>query len=412
MTVADAYIKYEEMKEWYDSKVGAATTKIREIDRKISELTAKLANAVVGSRIYNETKRRIDNFIKKIKTLLENIMKFISEFELKIQDWITKKVKQIQDQIVEKQKQRAAMKAAALLDTPVELPESSRDEEGKDEKKDIILEEGNDEDLCGFTDKELQAALEIESEYRMQLAYAETEEFEESTSSGSFSNMFNTKIKKNNKRKADTDETTFKPEKDLNELYDSYVSSGTSSGTSSSANVSTVGQYTPGTTTPCYSYNDGHTKPDNWSFTDNEKKAIQWMCGTLGDWSKFASGFYIRNRKEHSGVDIAECNGTKIRALYDGKIVKYNNSTNDAGGRTLGYVNELGEYIGMCHLSKILVTFGATIKKGQVIAESGASGNGEEKNYGYHIHLAWKPEGISGEWANPRALLERFGASI
>lgn len=185
MTVADAYIKYEEMKEWYDSKVGAATTKIREIDRKISELTAKLANAVVGSRIYNETKRRIDNFIKKIKALLENIMKFISEFELKIQDWITKKVKQIQDQIVEKQKQRAAMKAAALLDTPVELPESSRDEEGNDEKKDIILEEGNDEDLCGFTDKELQAALEIESEYRMQLAYAETEEFEESTSSGS-----------------------------------------------------------------------------------------------------------------------------------------------------------------------------------------------------------------------------------
>ena len=136
------------------------------------------------------------------------------------------------------------------------------------------------------------------------------------------------------------------------------------------------------------------------------------MCGTLGGWSTFASGFYIRNSKPHSGVDIAECNNTKIRALYDGKIVNYNNSTNDAGGRTLGYVNELGEYIGMCHLSKIHVTHGATIKKGQVIAESGASGYGEENHYGAHIHLAWKPEGISGKWANPRALLERFGASI
>jgi murein DD-endopeptidase MepM/ murein hydrolase activator NlpD len=47
------------------------------------------------------------------------------------------------------------------------------------------------------------------------------------------------------------------------------------------------------------------------------------------------------------------------------------------------------------HLSKINVVVGQTVKQGDVIGLSGASGLGSETGYGAHLHLAFRKGGTS-----------------
>jgi len=82
----------------------------------------------------------------------------------------------------------------------------------------------------------------------------------------------------------------------------------------------------------------------------------------------------------HTGVDFAVPTGTDVLAVADGKI--------EAANWGAAYGTQLvqkvdGGWVIYAHLSKALVKAGATVKKGQHIAESGNTGNSS----GSHLHF-------------------------
>jgi murein DD-endopeptidase MepM/ murein hydrolase activator NlpD len=87
------------------------------------------------------------------------------------------------------------------------------------------------------------------------------------------------------------------------------------------------------------------------------------------------------------GVDYPVAMGTPVKAIADGKVTKTINHVKGAGGRMvlIKHGSYAADYL---HLSKILVKAGQTLKAGQVIGMSGASGLGKERGYGPHLHLS------------------------
>ena len=86
----------------------------------------------------------------------------------------------------------------------------------------------------------------------------------------------------------------------------------------------------------------------------------------------------------HTGVDFKTRSGTNIYAVDDGVVTKAN------WGKAYGVqiVQEIGlhskkQWCIYAHLSKILVKPGDKIKKGQLIAKSGNTGN----STGPHLHF-------------------------
>jgi len=112
------------------------------------------------------------------------------------------------------------------------------------------------------------------------------------------------------------------------------------------------------------------------------------------DWplnGKITSRFGNRRRKFHSGIDISAPKGTHIRAVADGLVLLSGNKEN--GYSNYGKVVEVyhGEGITSlyAHNRKNLVEAGSCVKKGQKIAEVGATGNAT----GNHLHLEIRNNG-------------------
>ncbi len=88
-----------------------------------------------------------------------------------------------------------------------------------------------------------------------------------------------------------------------------------------------------------------------------------------------------KRRKKHSGVDLAVGHGTPVYAIYDGTVTR--SSWYSGYGKcvciqhTNGYTSLYG------HLSRFVVHPGAKVRKGQLIAYSGATGMAT----GPHLHL-------------------------
>jgi len=94
----------------------------------------------------------------------------------------------------------------------------------------------------------------------------------------------------------------------------------------------------------------------------------------------------------HRGVDIAVAQGTPIRAIHDGRVV----SAGDAGSYGLCVVieDEKGYQSRYAHCSSLSVTVGQDVKRGDVIAAVGSTGN----STGPHLHLEIM---LDGEYLNP-----------
>ena len=94
----------------------------------------------------------------------------------------------------------------------------------------------------------------------------------------------------------------------------------------------------------------------------------------------------------HRGVDIAVAQGTPIKAIHDGRVV----SAGDAGGYGLCVVieDEKGYQSRYAHCSSISVSVGQEVKRGDVIAAVGSTGN----STGPHLHLEIM---LNGEYLNP-----------
>jgi len=92
------------------------------------------------------------------------------------------------------------------------------------------------------------------------------------------------------------------------------------------------------------------------------------------------------------GVDYPVAMGTEVKAIADGKVNKTVNNVSGAGGRMV--LMQHGSYkADYLHLSKVLVKVGQTVKAGDVIGLSGASGLGKERGYGPHLHLSIRKGG-------------------
>ena len=92
------------------------------------------------------------------------------------------------------------------------------------------------------------------------------------------------------------------------------------------------------------------------------------------------------------GVDYVVKIGSKVHAVADGTVDKVINNLTGAGGRMvlMRHGSYKADYL---HLSKILVKPGQSVKAGDVIALSGASGKGKERGYGAHLHISIRNHG-------------------
>lgn len=89
----------------------------------------------------------------------------------------------------------------------------------------------------------------------------------------------------------------------------------------------------------------------------------------------------FHGRELHTGIDIPAPKGTKVYAARDGKVVlssygsSYGNNVklDHGGGTTTRY----------CHMSKLLVSVGQTVKAGQAVGEVGSTGT----STGNHLHF-------------------------
>jgi murein DD-endopeptidase MepM/ murein hydrolase activator NlpD len=90
----------------------------------------------------------------------------------------------------------------------------------------------------------------------------------------------------------------------------------------------------------------------------------------------------------HSGTDIAVPVGTPVRAPADGVVILATDHPFTLGGNLLMLDHGMGLNSAFLHLSEIDVQPGEHVRRGQVIAQSGASGRAT----GPHLHwsLKWR----------------------
>lgn len=98
----------------------------------------------------------------------------------------------------------------------------------------------------------------------------------------------------------------------------------------------------------------------------------------------------------HNGVDIAANTGTQILAVYDGEVAWSYYST--TAGNWIGIDHGDGLYTIYMHASKLLVSEGDKVSKGDVIALVGSTG----RSTGPHLHLSIRK---NGNYQNPQQYL-------
>jgi cell wall-associated NlpC family hydrolase len=124
------------------------------------------------------------------------------------------------------------------------------------------------------------------------------------------------------------------------------------------------------------------------------KYKVTTPFGKKGSW---AAGF-------HTGADFACPTGTPVYAVYDGKIL----SGNWGGDYGNHIILEVGtKQYAYCHLSKKSVAAGKTVKAGQILGYSGATG----RVTGPHLHLElrYKPFKYNNVCKDPIPTLRQGG---
>ncbi|HEX3043872.1 MAG TPA: peptidoglycan DD-metalloendopeptidase family protein [Bacillota bacterium] len=96
----------------------------------------------------------------------------------------------------------------------------------------------------------------------------------------------------------------------------------------------------------------------------------------------------LKTKKYHNGQDIAVPKGTSVKAADDGIVVVSGNQ----GGYGLFIAIDHGAGISTCygHNSRLLVSVGEKVTKGQVIAKSGSTG----LSTGPHVHFEVRIQGV------------------
>lgn len=118
----------------------------------------------------------------------------------------------------------------------------------------------------------------------------------------------------------------------------------------------------------------------------------------LPGYSRISSSFGPRNHpiynivKMHYGIDIPAPTGTKIYAAYNGEVAAAKYSSSMGNYVLIDHGNQL--YTIYMHQSKMLVSAGDKVKKGDVIGLVGSTGD----STGPHLHFGVR---LNGEYVNP-----------
>ncbi len=99
---------------------------------------------------------------------------------------------------------------------------------------------------------------------------------------------------------------------------------------------------------------------------------------------------------EHYGIDIAAKSGTKISSAMDGKVIVA--SSNSEYGNFIKILKDDVMTV-YAHCKKLMVKEGDIVKKGDVIATVGSTGN----STGPHLHFEIR---LSDRFVNPKSIIE------
>lgn len=99
----------------------------------------------------------------------------------------------------------------------------------------------------------------------------------------------------------------------------------------------------------------------------------------------------------HTGLDIAAGEGTKIRAAYNGTVLR--TGEDDRSGKYILLSHDDGFITFYCHCSEILAPMGARLRQGETIALVGSTG----WSTGPHLHFEVRKDNIR---YNPLPLIE------
>jgi murein DD-endopeptidase MepM/ murein hydrolase activator NlpD len=101
----------------------------------------------------------------------------------------------------------------------------------------------------------------------------------------------------------------------------------------------------------------------------------------LSSIDKISSAFGIRWGQLHTGIDLPSQRGTPVVAVMDGKVISA--SYVSGHGKSINIEHRNNYYTRYSHNSVMLVQPGEYVKKGQVIAFVGSTGN----STGNHLHF-------------------------
>jgi peptidoglycan LD-endopeptidase LytH len=109
-------------------------------------------------------------------------------------------------------------------------------------------------------------------------------------------------------------------------------------------------------------------------------------------------------RRRHQGIDLLAPAGTPLVAVADGRITRSSNHDRGLGGISLRLTDRKGTGYYYAHNRRNLVHLGQHVKRGQVIAQVGATGNA--RGGPPHLHFQVHPGG--GPPVNPDAIVRRW----
>jgi peptidoglycan LD-endopeptidase LytH len=109
-------------------------------------------------------------------------------------------------------------------------------------------------------------------------------------------------------------------------------------------------------------------------------------------------------RRRHQGIDLLAPAGTPLVAVADGRITRISNRERGRGGITLWLEATSGTWFYYAHNQRNLVHLGQRVRRGQVIAQVGATGNA--RGGPPHLHFQLHPGG--GPPVDPDAIVRRW----
>jgi murein DD-endopeptidase MepM/ murein hydrolase activator NlpD len=122
-----------------------------------------------------------------------------------------------------------------------------------------------------------------------------------------------------------------------------------------------------------------------WSCTPSVAPTEGWISSRFG----YRVSPFTSKKEFHSGLDISSRIGTEIDASADGVV--YSIEKSDGLGLCLTINHGYGFQTKYGHLSKVLVTKGQSIKRGQEVALMGNSGRSTGAHLHYEVHLNGAP---------------------